>query len=97
VLPPRTQITDTEAALAVAGVDRGFAFHRRILERRRIAAFTSAELGELVAHLHTDLIRTFREPVEETVGESGDLGLAVHDGFEHHAEPWLTSARRTDW
>lgn len=85
--PAWAEIADAEAGLAVAGIDRGFAFHRRELEPGRVAAFTGVELGELVAHLDTDLIGTLRELLEETVGKAGDLGLAVHDRFEHHAKP----------
>ena len=86
-LPPCPQISDAEAGLAVAGVDSGFAFHRRVLERRRITTLTGVEVGELVAHLDSDLARTFRELLQQTVAEAGDLGLAVHDRIEHHPEP----------
>ena len=86
-LPPCPQICDAEAGLAVAGVDSGFAFHRRVLERRRLPAFTGVELGELVAHLDSDLVRTFRELLQQTVAEAGDFGLAVHDRIEHHPKP----------
>ena len=86
-LPSCAQIGDAEAGLAVAGVDSGFAFHRRVLERRRLPAFTGVEVGELVAHLDTNLVRTFRELLQQTVAEAGDFGLAVHDRLEHHPEP----------
>ena len=86
-VPAWAKIADTESGLAVAGIDRGFAFHRCELEPGRVAAFTGVELGELVAHLDTDLIGTLRELIEEPVGKPGDLGLAVHDRFEHHPEP----------
>ncbi len=82
-----SQFGDAEAGLPVAGVDSGFAFHRRMLERRRITTLTGAEVGELVAHLDTDLARTFRELIKQIVAEAGDLGLAVHDRIEHHPEP----------
>jgi hypothetical protein len=86
-VPSCAQISDAEAGLAVAGVDSGFSFHRRVLERRRLSALPGVEVGELVAHLDTNLVRSLRELLEDAVGKPGDFGLAVHDRIEHHSEP----------
>ncbi len=86
-LPACPQIRHAEPGLLRSGVDRGFAFHRRVLEPRRITTLTIEEVGELVTHLHIDLTGPLRELIEQLRRHAADLGLAVHDRIEHHPEP----------
>ena len=87
-LPPCRQIGDTVAGLVRAGVDRGFAGERSTFPPRWIATFTTPELGQLRLEGGFDLRGPLGERSQEFVGDTGDLGLTVHDRPPHHAEPF---------